>query len=205
MPHRKIANWTTIREMCRQRFAGHTVEEVEDDDEDAEAEMERDSELCDAEATVRAAAAQRDDEMAMRGAAEHQERRRAEDLAEARVKVEAVLAKAEDERVAKVEAPEHDTAERAAHWAAEMNKALAYRRNVDRREGGRRAETQHHLERRQTLRRQDTAIRATMAAIDNAGPAGHGDGAAQPKGDGGGGYVPTTSGAGTVVAAKTNR
>jgi hypothetical protein len=119
MPHRKIANWTTIREMCRQCFAGHTAEEVEDDAEDAEEEMERDAMLCAAEATVRVAAAQRDDEMAVCGAAEHQERRRAEDLAEARVKVEAVLAKAEAERVAKVEAAEHDTAERAAQWGGQ--------------------------------------------------------------------------------------
>jgi hypothetical protein len=29
MSRHKIANWTTIREMCRQRFAGHTTEEVE--------------------------------------------------------------------------------------------------------------------------------------------------------------------------------
>jgi hypothetical protein len=29
MPHRKIANWTTIRNMCRHRFAAQTAEELE--------------------------------------------------------------------------------------------------------------------------------------------------------------------------------
>jgi hypothetical protein len=28
MPHRKIANWTTIRKMCQRRFTGQTAEEV---------------------------------------------------------------------------------------------------------------------------------------------------------------------------------
>jgi hypothetical protein len=42
----------------------------------------------------------------------------------------------EAERVATAEA-----AERAAHWAAEMDKALAYRRDVERREACCRAQT----------------------------------------------------------------
>jgi hypothetical protein len=29
MPHRKIVNWTTIRNMCRRRFAVQTAEELE--------------------------------------------------------------------------------------------------------------------------------------------------------------------------------
>jgi biotin carboxyl carrier protein len=77
--------------------------EVEDDDDEEEAEA--------------AAEAQRDVEL--RAAAE-----RAKEAAEA----ERVKAAAEAERAAATEA-----AEQAAHWAAEMDKALAYRRDVDRR------------------------------------------------------------------------
>jgi hypothetical protein len=40
-----------------------------------------------------------------------------------------------------VEAAECEAAERAAHWVAEMDKALAYRRNVDWREASHRAQT----------------------------------------------------------------
>jgi hypothetical protein len=74
--------------------------EVEDDDEDekAEAEAEHDTELRAAEATVRAAAAQRYTEMEARAWQERYDRCHAEDLAEARVKVEATLAAAEAER-----------------------------------------------------------------------------------------------------------
>jgi hypothetical protein len=45
----------------------------------------------------------------------------------------------EAERVVEVEAMEHEAAERAARWAAEVDKALAYWRDIDRREAGRRA------------------------------------------------------------------
>jgi hypothetical protein len=48
--------------------------------------------------------------------------------------------------------------ERVAHWAAEMDKALGYRRNVDqstvaRRKAARHAETEHRIDRRITVRR----------------------------------------------------
>jgi hypothetical protein len=71
-----------------------------------------------------------------------------------------------------------------------MDKALAYRRDVDRntaarRDAGRRAETErlagrradfdHLIERRMTVRHQETAIRATMAAIEAAGFGGNSD------------------------------
>jgi hypothetical protein len=55
--------------------------------------------------------------------------------------------------------------------AAEMDKTLTYRRNVDRREADRRDRTEH----RRTVRRQVAANRAAMAAIDTAG---NNDGAA---------------------------
>jgi hypothetical protein len=98
--------------------------------------------------------------------------------------VEAALAAAEADReaaveaklVATVEAVECEAAERAAHWVAEMEKALVYRRYVDPREANRRAR-EHRLERHRTVRRQDAGIRAAMAAIDTVGTIGNGDGA----------------------------
>jgi hypothetical protein len=104
--------------------------EVKDDDKDEEAEAERDVELHAADAAIHEAATQCDAELAARTSEEHYVRRRMEDLAESRVKVEAVLAAAE--------AAECEVVERAAHWAAEMDKALAYRRDVDRRKACRR-------------------------------------------------------------------
>jgi hypothetical protein len=61
-------------------------------------------------------------------------------------------------------------AEQATHWAAEMDKALAYRRDVDRstaaqREAARRADTEHHIERHMTVRCQEAAIHAAMVAL----------------------------------------
>jgi hypothetical protein len=103
-----------------------------------------------------------------------------EDLAESHVKVEEALVMMEAKRIAKVEAVECEATEWAVHWAAVMDKALAYRRDVDRREASRRAQTEHRLEWHQTLRRQDSAIRAAMGAIDDAGPASNGDGADLP-------------------------
>jgi hypothetical protein len=81
-------------------------------------------------------------------------------------------------------------AEQAMHWAAEMDMALAYRRDVGRNDAARqdadhRAETErlagrrddfdHLIERRITVRRQEAAIRAAMAAIEAAGFGGNGD------------------------------
>jgi hypothetical protein len=66
----------------------------------------------------------------------------------------------------------------AAHWAAEMDHAFAFRRDVDRRKAAHHARTKHRLERRRTVRRQDAAIRVVMAAIDAAGAVGNSDGAA---------------------------
>jgi hypothetical protein len=88
-----------------------------------------------------------------------------------------------------------------------MDKALAYRRDIDRREAGHRAQTEHCLERRRTPHRQDAAIRAAMAAIDAVGPFGNGDGVALPYGDSSGGsYVATTSRARTAASvAETNQ
>jgi hypothetical protein len=96
--------------------------------------------------------------------------------AEAAAEVEHDLqlrAAVEKERVA-------EAAEWATHWATEMDTALAYRRGIDRRdvhprEAVRHAKTEHCLERHRTLRCQQVAIRAAMAAIDAAGI---GDGAA---------------------------
>jgi hypothetical protein len=78
-----------------------------------------------------------------------------------------------------VEAGERDAAELAAHWAAEMEKVLAYRRDVERREGGHHAAAQHRLEWRIIMRHQEAAIHDAMVAIDGTGPASHDDGAAQ--------------------------
>jgi hypothetical protein len=52
-----------------------------------------------------------------------------------------------------------------------MDKALAYRRDVDRstaarRDAARRADNEHRIERRMTVRHQEAAIRVAMAAID---------------------------------------
>jgi hypothetical protein len=52
---------------------------------------------------------------------------------------------------------------------------ISGRRDVTRREATRRAETEHRIERRMTVRCQETAIRAAMAAIEAAG---NGDGGA---------------------------
>jgi hypothetical protein len=144
-------------------------DEKEVDDEDEEAAAERDAELRVADAAIREATTKSDAEMEARAWQDRYDRRYAEDLAEARVKVEAALASAEAKRVAAEEAAEREAADRAAHWAAEMDKALAYRRDVNRREACRRAQTEHRLERGRTVRRQDAAIRAAMAAIDAAG------------------------------------
>jgi hypothetical protein len=72
-----------------------------------------------------------------------------------------------------------------------MDKALAYRRDVEwntaaRRDAACRAETEqqagchadtkHRIERRMTVRRQETAIPAAMAAIEAAGFGGNNDG-----------------------------
>jgi hypothetical protein len=110
--------------------------EVEDNDEgeEAEAHAERDAELRAADVAIREAAAHRDTELATRASEERHERCHAEDLAESCIKVQATLTTAEAQRVAAAEATE-----RVAHWAAEMDKALAYRRDVDQREAGHRA------------------------------------------------------------------
>jgi hypothetical protein len=98
-----------------------------------------------------------------------------------------VKAVAEAERVAEAKPAECEAAaERATHWATEMDKALAYRRDVDRRDvhrrlAVRRAETEHQLERR-TLRRQEAAIRSAMPAIKAAAIAGNNDGGAPAVG-----------------------
>jgi hypothetical protein len=92
---------------------------------------------------------------------------------------------AEAERVGVVEkehvaeAAEREAAERAAHWAAKIDKALAYRRDIHLWEAACHAEPEHHLERHQTLRRQEAAICAAMAVIDAAGATGNGNGAAR--------------------------
>jgi hypothetical protein len=83
------------------------------------------------------------------------------------------VATAEAERVAEAEAEEQ-----AAHWVTEMDKALAYRWDVDRsttarREAARRADTEHHIE-----HCQEAAIRAAMAAIEAAGVGSNVDGGA---------------------------
>jgi hypothetical protein len=74
-----------------------------------------------------------------------------------------------------------------------MDKALAYQRDVDRNDAAQRdadchAKTEqltghrdnfdHLIERCMTVRRQEAAIRAAMAAIEAAGFAGNGDGGA---------------------------
>jgi hypothetical protein len=58
---------------------------------------------------------------------------------------------AEAKRVVEAKAAEREeAAERAAHWASEMDKALAYRRDVDQRDVHRR-EPVNRLETRQCL------------------------------------------------------
>jgi hypothetical protein len=59
------------------------------------------------------------------------------------------------------------------HWAAEMEKALTYQRDIGQREAGRLSDAHHRLERCQTVHRQDTASRVAMAVIDGAEPASH--------------------------------
>jgi hypothetical protein len=86
-----------------------------------------------------------------------------------------------------------EAAEQAAHWATQINKDLAYWRDIERNtaarrdaarlaetewEAGRRANTEHHIERRITVHRQEAAIRAVMAAIEAVGVSGNGDGGA---------------------------
>jgi hypothetical protein len=86
-----------------------------------------------------------------------------------------------------------EAAELVVHWVAEMDKALAYQRDVDQntaarrdaarraeteQEAGRRADTEHRIERHMTVRRQEAAIRAAMAAIEVTGISGNGDGGA---------------------------
>jgi hypothetical protein len=82
--------------------------EMEDNEEDEEAEeateAEPDSELHATDVAINAAAAQHDAEMEACAWQERYERRHVENLAEARVKVEAALAAAEEEREAAVEA-----------------------------------------------------------------------------------------------------
>jgi hypothetical protein len=93
---------------------------------------------------------------------------------------EAEHVKAEAEKEVERAAP----AEKATHWAAQMDKALAYQMDVERntagceRQAGRRADTEHRIERRMTVRRQEAAIRAAMAAIEAAGVGGNGNGGA---------------------------
>jgi hypothetical protein len=104
------------------------------------------------------------------------------ELHAAEVRVKAV---AEAERVSAVEATEQ-----ATHWAAEMDKALAYRRDVDRntaawqdvvrraeteQEAARCADTGHRIERCMTVPRQEDTISAAISAIEAAGVGGNGD------------------------------
>jgi hypothetical protein len=90
----------------------------------------------------------------------------------ATAKAERVRAAAEAECVKA--AAETEAAEQAVYWVTEMDKALAYRRDVERniaeteRHAGRRNDTEDHVERRMTVRRQEAAIRAAMAAIEAA-------------------------------------
>jgi hypothetical protein len=83
-------------------------EEMEVEDGDDEEEAEDDAEVRAAEAAIRVASAQREAEVAARAAVELEEHRWAEELIAARMAVE--LAGAE--------------AERAAHWASQMEKSL---------------------------------------------------------------------------------
>jgi hypothetical protein len=110
---------------------------------------------------------------------------------------ERVKAAAEEERVKAAAEAKHaraaEAAEQAAHWAAEMDKALAYRRDVDRNDAarrdadhrveterlaGRRDNFDHPIERHMTVRHQEAAIHASMAAIEAAGFGGNSDGGA---------------------------
>jgi hypothetical protein len=130
------------------------VEDNDDKEVEAAVEAERDAQLCVAKVRVKAAA-----------------------------KAERVAA-TEADRIAEAEATEREAAvERAAHWAAEMDKAFAYQRDVDRRDVHRweavcHAETEHHLQRHRTMRHLEATILPTMAAIEAAGAAGYGDGGA---------------------------
>jgi hypothetical protein len=107
---------------------------------------------------------------------------------------ERAKAAAEAERVkAAAEAKRARAAEQAAHWAAEMDKALAYRRDVGRNDAarrdvdprakterltGRRDDFDHLIERCMTVRRQEAAIHAAIASIEAAGFSGNDDGGA---------------------------
>jgi hypothetical protein len=132
-------------------------DKTEAEDDKTEAEDDK------TDVTIREAVAQRDAELAARGSEEHYEHHHVEDLTESRVKVEVALtavvaervaaakakriAAVEAKRVTKVDAAEREAAERAAHWVAEMDKALAYWRDVDWRDASHRAHTEHRLER----------------------------------------------------------
>jgi hypothetical protein len=83
----------------------------------------------------------------------------------------------EVKRVVEAEAAERvEAAECAAHWASEMDNALAYRRDVHRQEPANRLETRQGLVRHRIMRRQEAAIRDAIAAIGAADAAGNGDG-----------------------------
>jgi hypothetical protein len=89
----------------------------------------------------------------------------------------------EAESVAKAEAEERKAVEQFMHWAVEMDNALAYQRDVDRRdiarrEATRRVEIEHRIERRMIVHRQEATIHAAMAAIEDAGISGNSDGGA---------------------------
>jgi hypothetical protein len=51
-----------------------------------------------------------------------------------------------------------EAAKQAAHWAAEMDKALAYRRDIDRSTAAHRADTEHRIEQCIAVRRQEAAV-----------------------------------------------
>jgi hypothetical protein len=115
----------------------------------------------------------------------------AAERAKAAAEAERVKAAAEEEAAA--EAKRARAAEQAAHWAAEMDKALAYRRDVGRNDAarrdvdprakterlaGRRDDFDHLIERCMTVRRQEAAIRAAIASIEATGFSGNDDGGA---------------------------
>jgi hypothetical protein len=113
--------------------------DVEGDDEEEEAEAaaeaEHDAHLCAAEVRVKAAV---EAERTTAAEAEH-------------------ITVTEAKCVAETEAKEREATKRAMHWAAEMDKALVYQRDVDRRdivrcEAAHHTETEHRIERRMTMR-----------------------------------------------------
>jgi hypothetical protein len=128
-----------------------------------------------------------DDDEKAEAAAEAQ---RDVELRAAAAEAERVKTAAEEERVKAAVEEEAEAAEQAAHWEAEMDKALAYRRDVDRdnaarwdaacrveteRLAGRCADFDHLIERCMTVRRQEAAIYAAMAAIEAADFGGNSD------------------------------